>query len=566
MAETQRISLAGMSLDLVTPHATHLREDSLWRVRRHYDPFLATCSLPATGVALDIGAGFGAFALPFARRYPGWTIWCFEPGAQAFAALSKNIAQLGLSNVKAFNLAVAATGMATPAQIEALAVGSADLARLCPEHPYRRHRSLEGFHDARRQEAATVETVHFSTLPADALAALRPALVKLIAPFAERGILEALGQAGLATLVGESWETLAPAMLPASVSHAWMPFARAQGLALRRLTDSAPPRLDVVIEARDPGAPLQASLDALPPKPGVALHVVLPPGVAIPASIRADVTVFQAERPGTSAAFNLGRRRSTGSHLAFLRAGDRPTPGSLGVLMQLAELSGAQMVQGGGPEGPGWTDLPRKTSFDLEGRGGAFLPSARLLADFAPVRARIWRRDFLDAHHLWCPEHLADFAEHHLHFQALPRLADVPVLPDARILPHPAGLLHDDALYLPEVFRLAIKTVLIEGWRDPAPLLQGFAASARTTARRLAPALRGSFLQALAEVQIMAEKSLGADMPPALEMAIPGLAERIAPLRATTDGLADGYGWGWQDAPSLHPSMRIQKRLWQDQG
>lgn len=564
MVETQRFSLAGVTLDLVTPASVHLREDSAWRSRRHYDPFLATCTLPAQGVALDIGAGFGTFALPFARRYPGWTLWCFEPGAEAFAALSENITRLGLINVRAFNVAVGGPGAVTPALSAALTAGSADLRALCPEQPYRRHRSLDGFHDARRQDSSLFEAIGFPTLPAAALVALQPDLVKLIAPFAEREILEALGHACPATLVGESWETLPPALLPDSVTQAWMPFALAQGLGLRRRKDARQAQLDVVIEASAADPALQGSLDALPPEPGVALHVVLPPGGNAPASMRADVTLLQADRPGTGAAFNLGRRRSTGSHLAFLRAGDRPASGSLGLLRQLAELSGAEMVQGGGPEGPGWTDLPRGTSFYLQGRGGAFLSGNRMLADFAPVRARIWRRDFLDARRLWCPEHLADFAEHHLHFQALPQLEDVPVLPDARILPHPAGLLQDEALYLPEVFRLAIKQVLVEGWRNPAPLIRGFAVSSRAIVQRLAPALRGSFLQALAETQVMAEKSLGADIPDALEATIPGLAERLAPVRAAIGSLPAGYGWGWQDAPALHPAMQLQKRLWQD--
>lgn len=562
MAEIQRISLAGVTLDLVTPSSTHLREDSQWRVRRHYDPFLATCSLAATGVALDIGAGFGAFALPFALRYPGWTIWCFEPAAEAFAALSENIARLRLSNVRAYNLAVAGMGAVTPALAEKLVTRSGDLVKLCPQQPYRRHRTLDGFHDARRQEAAAFDVVDFPTLPAAALAALRPDFVKLIAPFAEQGILEALGQAGLSTLVGESWETLASALLPPSVTRAWMPFAHAPGMGLRRQKESPRPRLDLVIEARDPEGALQASLDALSPDPSVELYVVLPPGRAAAPEMRADVTLLQADRPGSGAAFNLGRRRSKGSHLAFLRAGDLPAPGSLGLLMQLAELSGAEMVQGGGPEGPSWTNLPRETSFHLQGRGGAFFPGARLIAEFAPVRARIWRRDFLDASKLWCPEHLEDFAEHHLHFQAVPRLPDVPVLPDARVLPHPAGLLNDEAFYLPEVFRLAVKQTLVEGWRNPDPLIRGFAVSARLAVQRLVPILRESFLQALADVQILAEKSLGSDVPRELEMAIPGLAERMASVRAATDSLPGGYGWGWQDAPSLHPSMQIQKRLW----
>ena len=62
----------------------YLRDDSYWRVRSIYEPALAAQSLALKGVALDVGAGYGCFCVPFARAFPDWTIWAFEPEAEAF--------------------------------------------------------------------------------------------------------------------------------------------------------------------------------------------------------------------------------------------------------------------------------------------------------------------------------------------------------------------------------------------------------------------------------------------------------------------------------------------------
>lgn len=98
----------GQDVALETTGDGFLEEDSRWRLREVYEPALAQWSLPASGQAVDLGAGFGAFALTFAMAFPGWRVTCLEPDETAFAALQANIDRLGLAGrVTAERLAVA---------------------------------------------------------------------------------------------------------------------------------------------------------------------------------------------------------------------------------------------------------------------------------------------------------------------------------------------------------------------------------------------------------------------------------------------------------------------------
>ncbi len=571
MPDTVRATFAGICLDLVAPPSRFMREDSLWRLKQHYEPFLATCSLPAEGVAVDIGAGFGTFAVPFARRYPRWRLWCFEPDADSFAALCTNIDHHGMSNVTALPVAVADAGEANDALVAALLAGDCVALRaLCPELGYRRHCQFDGFLDAQVKTDADFTPIDHPTLPADALRALQPSLLKLIAPHAEEEILSALSGVEPNVLLGETWSPLLPRRLTPKTSAAWMPFARAPRLALRRLSPMTHQEgaLGVIIDVGDASdAVLAATLATVPTTPEIAVHLVVPPRRSLPVEIEAmQLRVHQADQPGSAAAFNLGRRRSDTSHIAFLKAGDLPAPDSLEALHALAQLSGSEIVQGGGAGGPAWTDLPREGTFDLAGIAGSFMPAGQLLAHFAPSRARLYRRDFLDARALWFSEHLRAFDDHHLHFLTLLAAKEVPVLPGARIItPAPARLLGTEAFYLPEAFRLVIKRVMIEGWISLAPLFEGFARAARATALQLSPPLQRDFLEALAEILLSSEKALGPEMPCRAEQVLPelpSLSTRITTLRAQRAEMSCGYAWGWMDAPVLQAPMVAQDMVW----
>jgi FkbM family methyltransferase len=58
---------------------------------------------------IDIGGYIGSFAVPAARFARKGTVYSFEPSPDNFAQLERNLALNGVTNVRAFNMAVAST-------------------------------------------------------------------------------------------------------------------------------------------------------------------------------------------------------------------------------------------------------------------------------------------------------------------------------------------------------------------------------------------------------------------------------------------------------------------------
>ena len=579
MDERATVTFCGLRMELETGGAKFLRDDSLWRLRAVHERFLATQTLAETGRAIDIGAGFGAFALPFARRYPGWEVWCFEPDPTAFAALQRNILAHGLTNLRAFPVAVRGGTDVTPAPGTVdkitralLAADTGALLGLCAAQPYRRHLRLDGFLDASPRSDSETEVVALPTLPADVLTALKPDLVKLIAPWAERGILAALQGAMPRWLVGESWQTLSPRLLGQANRAAWVPFARAPHLALRRsgLPDPRRDGLDILLHAdQAPAARTLATLVQLTATEAadVRFLLVATPRTDLPALPEDPrLHVLRAPHTGWSTAQNLGRSRSEARHIAFVDVQDQPEPGLFTRLLDLARVSGAEVVQGGSALGPSWATLPRDAVFRLDGQNGGMVAASRLIAAHPPSRARVYRRDGLDARKVWFPEHLAAFAGHYLHFLTLQHAATVPVLPnsgfrESRAIAQPP----EAAFYLLEVCRLILKRGIEEGWRTFGPMLDGFALALRETCPQIIPSLQGRFLDGMAELLVLMEKALGPQMPRAAEDAMPEiarLADAIGRQRARLADMPDGAIWALFDGPALQPPLVAQYGLW----
>jgi len=212
-AKTIESRLLGQSVTLTIPADSFTSGDTRWRTKAIYEPFLTARSLPRTGTAIDIGAAYGGFAIPFALAYPGWEIWCFEPDADAFAALVANIEALELKNVVALNVAVSgdipeADIPSRLATLIAAGLQKADPARIakaCPEMPFRQHREKLGYVESSLGVAPHEDFIDhdYPTLPASALTGLKPTLMKIIAPGCAKGILETLRDSTLDFIVGE---------------------------------------------------------------------------------------------------------------------------------------------------------------------------------------------------------------------------------------------------------------------------------------------------------------------------------------------------------------------------
>jgi len=73
-------------------------------VDREYD--VASGGLENGWTVLDVGAGFGAFAVHVAATRPQSNVYAFEPSPQSFALLQRNLQLNGVGNVQVFDRAV----------------------------------------------------------------------------------------------------------------------------------------------------------------------------------------------------------------------------------------------------------------------------------------------------------------------------------------------------------------------------------------------------------------------------------------------------------------------------
>lgn len=582
--DSATVRLAGVSLTLETGGCSNLRDDSLWRVRARYAPFLATQQLPAEGVTVDIGAGFGAFALPFAMRYPGWEVWCFEPDPQAFAALVANIRQLSLRNVRALSLAIGPRVQSDAPQHELAralrqvrtnASGADRLTALCPPRQFFRHKDLPAYRDIAPEPTAPwhFDIEDLPCLPADALTSLAPDLVKITAPGVEEACLAALTRKRPRWLVGESWRSLPARLADVATRGAWLPFAKAPDLALRKPARylQKPQGLDLVVHAGHADLEtLKATTRLLDEAPaGTRMHVVVDPDSPVPAGHSLPgCALHRAARPGFGAAQNLGRQFASSSHIAFLDIADRPAPGALAALFELARLTQAEVVQGGTSRGPRWVQLPADTDFSLHetsfpNQTGGILPAAELMARFAPTRARIYRRDFLDAYGIGFSETLSGFDDFFLQGWVMMSVGRVPVLPSAWLDEAQASAPRDaTALFLPEALRRLVRQMVVKGWEQPAPLLDAFEFALIDLVPQLTPAIMPRLSKAVADVLVATEMALGGSCigpvearAQALPIIGPKVLEGIAARHATLGSLPQSAAFAWLDTPLPDPDQ-----------
>ncbi len=355
----------GQKFHLKTGPDEFLREDSLWRLKAIYERYLSATSLPKRGVALDIGAGFGAFAIPFATLFPDWQIWCFEPNEAAFAALYTNIAAHDLNNIVAFNVAVgAACDPLADGLLTALKTKDAEaLKAMTPRAPYFQHQQKPGFIEINTPLEAQAEftLINLPEIPANVLGALAPDLLKLTAPQNETHILAGLGGARLSYLLGETWSCINSNLIV--------------------LPDGSGPRSFLPL-AGSPPLCLRHQPDVTGPKPG--LDLIDPHAQDVPLAPH--------------------------SHIAFIDRSHSLDVQIFGPLLELARYSGAEIVQArlkppkrksrlGKWLGRGATPPPTGLPF---GARRAFAQETALIgADEMRMGPRIYRRDYLDHHKLW---------------------------------------------------------------------------------------------------------------------------------------------------------------------
>lgn len=608
-----QIRAFGMTPALHVTADVYLRDDSYWRLRSIYELALTSQTLATTGLALDVGAGYGCFTIPFALANRGWTVWAFEPDAEAFAALCQNIRAQGLTNVFAINAAVGpavgpaiGTGSATGTEDWAkLAQALTTLAGAGPEDAaamaglrsvlqgqnFRQHVDMRGIVELGAPLSPEFDSVTYPTIPAEALLVLAPRFLKLTAPFAETAILSGLIDAELDHIVGESWTHLASHLIYGAargLRQTWIPRAGDPMLRLRRTVsmNGNRPGLDVVVAMYNSANWIQECVDGILDGASKELRVlVVDDGSTdgsgdLVRSLYADrnqVVVLSKLNGGCASARNYGRLHSDASHIAFVDADDVCDPGLHSGLLELARHTGAEMVQAGfellysdldGPrsepsyEGqlPEITDAPRH-SFGAQ--TCCMLPARLLMLGQPSIWRRVYRRDFLDNRKIWFPEHIRAFDDQIFQLLTLQQVIDVPMLDGVayRYRQHPGQDIRqgdERSFYSLEMFRLMLKRGVSEGWTDFAPMLQSYVNTVNWCWSGLRADLRPAFEQGAAELWVYAQNTLDPaafqDLPDN-PFAPPDFAYYLRCLRAKLQPLDQSYGNIYLDSVNMHPAL-----------
>lgn len=593
------ISAFGQRLTIKAPKFQFLRSDSLWRLRNIYQPALATQTLSTAGVAIDIGAGFGAFTLPFAMAFPDWKVFSFEPDMASFSILQENIKALGVRNVTALPVAVGCSASDAPEDPEhigrlmrELLLGTGQdlnlLVESLPQADYSFSVKNPGYVERGRNPSHEYEVKRAPTLAASMLEMLSPSLLKLIAPGVESGIVADLSGAALDHLIGESWFHISSLHLhSASVGlrQTWIPRAGQPMLSLRRSLDQSgrQSRLDVVVNMRNAedsvlscvSSILEGSVDQI-------RAIVVDDGSTddsfdvVLSEYKSDTRVTLLRKPhgGSASARNFGRLHSDAANIAFVDADGLPGPGFFLGLLDLSRQTGAEAVQGGyhllaeelrgDHESIAASELAEELFLgvpvhDLGDIACRFLPGHILMQGRPSIWRRVFRRDFLDNRNIWFPEHLKDFGDQFFQMRTLQSCVTVPMLSGIsyghrRLTGSALTGSSQEAFSGLETFRLVLKSGLQEGWNDFRPILRQFREWVNRTSRHLESEERVTFVQGAAEVWVYARKALGSaafdDLPESCFEPL-DFSYYCGRLLDRLSSFGDSYSWAYFDGLGL---------------
>jgi len=543
-----RITLQAFGEDIAihAPKIDFLRADSLWRLQNIYQTALTTQTLAPCGVALDIGAGFGAFAVPFALAYPEWQVFCFEPDPVSFDYLERNIRELSLTQITALPFAIGHQNEDAPEFVEAVRAALAQvlvgtngaieqLRALLPLVPHSKSQINLGYLERGRNDAAEFEVVPLPTLAAAFLECFSPRLLKIIAPKVEADILSDLSQAVIDHVIGETWSHVPSSLILApriGQRQTWLRRAGTEQLALRKAayTGGLEPGLDIILALGPDFSGDMATIDALLSDPSVAIKVLAVIDATSQTtetmlfSLDPRLSVYKNPNSGAESAWNFGRSHATATHISFVRGGDRPDAGFFSGLLDLACYTGAEVVQGpshwldgnGSAQGAIYSELMAQSlrdaqlpRFDFSDRSYHLPAIAALLEQPPSIARRVYRRDVLDRRNIWFPQ-IANFAGDWV-FQTLSlrHLVTVPELDGLRfgqsVRHMPVEELADCAL---ESFRILFQRCAAEGWSDFGPVMQPFAAQINAIFPKLDLKSQKSFIHSAAQLWAYAHKVL----------------------------------------------------------
>ena len=417
-------------------------------LRQIYELFLASRVLPKRGICLDIGAGAGWFALPFAAAFPGWRVLCLEADAARYQALEATIRRSELHNIDCFHggFHPAALPVPVPENVrdQALNWENADtyppalLGQALQQAAPMQFCALPGLEDrlAPAQLAQGGRPQSSPGFDPALLTALAPDLVRLEAPGLEQDLAEALQAAPTSFVTGRLFSHVPSAALtpkdPTVARQIYLPYG--PHVLRRDYEDTLAGRragLDVVVALYNGRDFIAECLDSLLAQENSEIRVlVVDDGStdgsgALVAQRYGDhprLTLLHKPNGGCASARNYGRAHSDASHIAFVDADDRVDPELFAQLLELARYGGFNIVEGEfllfetGEQGEELRQPSYEAArFACEGRqrlgdiAYCLRPSLEMMQGQPTIWRRIYRRDFLDHRQIRFPEHVRAF-------------------------------------------------------------------------------------------------------------------------------------------------------------
>lgn len=455
-----------------------------------YEPALASRSIPRSGQALDIGAGAGWFALPFASAFPDWSVTAFEVDPAQFRCLSNNVQMLGLSNVRCVNAAFhpnAEAGADTGDWLEP--ASSANFEPLIGLEP----RVIPA-----NRSGGTRASLQLPALRPATLRRLAPDLAKLEAPFVEREIALALQDVDVHLILGRLYEALpSDTFNPVQDKGRREYYLMHHDHVLRRdfehNTHKTRIGLDVVIAMYNARAFITECIDSLLADSNPEVHLIVVDdgstdgcGAMVADRYAAEdrVRLVTKANGGCASARNHGRQHSNASHIAFVDADDRVDPDMFSALFEIARYTGAYVTEGefaflsvddDGTEAlkPSYetTLYPDPGTHSIGSHSYLWINGRDLCIGQPTIWRRVHRRDFLDQKNIWFPEHVRAFDDQIFQFLVGHYCDKIAHVRDVRYhyRQHPEQDIKqgdERHFYSFNMFRAVLIRSLQEGWRD----------------------------------------------------------------------------------------------------
>jgi FkbM family methyltransferase len=589
----------GQDMDLLSPPLDGSGAPALMRLKKIYEPYLTSRPIDSEGVFIDIGAGFGTFAIPLAKALPRARFYCFEPAGQYFDLLQQNIRTHGLSNVAAFKVAVIGDVGEPGDEGPALDADNLDVSRLCSPVDFWASSEFDSFlrrypaQESPLEGAPPAEIKTFPAIQASALKGLKPHLVKISAPGWEAEILEAL-RGGPAHIVGEVHRAIPSKSLFGAGAKDFFVKLAGSNYGLRR--DGAfatpwKPGLDVVVPTYNARKYIVECVESIVARSDGEIRALVVDdgssdgcGEMVAQHFTGDerIVVLRKANGGCASARNYGRRFSRSEHIAFVDADDRVDPDFFPKLLETARYTGAEIVQAGfcfldetsnGLELRACYEEGQFADWSRDSLGDLSLFHVRsedLIEGQPTIWRRVYRRDFLDNKNVYFPEHIRAFDDLYFHSLTLYYAGTVPMIdgPKYHYRQHPAQDIKqgdERHFYELEMYRLMIKRALEEGWNDFRPIAASLVKTINWSLGSLREDLVGPFLRGAVDLWVIVEQSLGTspfDEFGHYVIAHPDFRHHLEVQRRRVAGFHISYSWAYLDNVLFHPStiMAIQRQ------